>query len=198
MRKPAKTIVKLKTPFANSPSSKVIILFNKPFNVLTQFTNSSGKATLADYIKIKDVYAAGRLDYDSEGLVVLTNDGRLQAHITEPRYKLPKTYLVQVEGVPDNAAIDKLKIGVTLKDGVTKPAAVRLLENPPEVWPRTPPVRFRKNIPTAWIEITITEGRNRQVRRMTAAIGHPTLRLIRTSIGDWSIEGIKQGEWRKV
>ncbi len=175
-----------------------VILFNKPFNVLCQFTDSAGRATLADYIPVRDVYAAGRLDYDSEGLVVLTDDGRWQQRISEPRYKLPKTYWAQVEGVPDVAALDKLARGVALTDGKTAPAAVRAIAPPPDLWERTPPIRYRARIPTTWLELTITEGRNRQVRRMTAAVGHPTLRLIRWAVGPWTLAELEPGAWREL
>lgn len=178
-------------------SKKMLILFNKPFNVLCQFTDTAGRKTLSDFIKVKNVYAAGRLDYDSEGLVLLTGDGKLQHLILDPKNKLPKTYRVQVEGIPDQSALNKLRNGVMLKDGVTEFAKVKLIDTP-EVWERNPPIRKRKNIPTSWIELTITEGRNRQVRRMTAAIGHPTLRLIRYSIGKWNIDELKIGKYRIV
>ncbi len=179
-----------------------VILFNKPYGVLSQFTDrgnaDSPRATLSDYIDVPGVYAAGRLDRDSEGLLVLTDDGRLQARIAHPRHKLAKTYLAQVEGVPDDGALDALRRGVLLKDGMTRPARVRRIEAPADLWPRNPPVRFRKTVPDSWIELTITEGRNRQVRRMTAAVGHPTLRLIRWRVGDWSLEGLQSGQWREV
>lgn len=174
-----------------------LILFNKPFNVLCQFTDSAGRATLADFIPFRDVYAAGRLDYDSEGLVLLTNNGRLQSLIAEPRHKLPKSYLVQVEGAPDKEALDRLRRGVLLKDGMTQKALVETVSDP-QIWPRVPPIRFRKNVPDSWLRITITEGRNRQVRRMTAAAGFPTLRLIRLKVGPWELGGLKPGEWKEA
>lgn len=177
-----------------------IILFNKPFNVLSQFTDKSSgdssRKTLSAFIDVKGVYAAGRLDKDSEGLLLLTGNGKLQAKISQPKHKMPKTYWVQIEGVPDMAALQTLRDGVRLKDGVTRPAKVTAIDPPADLWPRDPPVRFRKSVPDSWLSLTITEGRNRQVRRMTAAVGHPTLRLIRYSIGDWSIDGIRNGEWR--
>ncbi|MCX2782405.1 pseudouridine synthase [Microbulbifer thermotolerans] len=172
-----------------------IILFNKPYGVLSQFTDSSGRPTLADFIHRKGFYAAGRLDFDSEGLLLLTDDGALQHQISHPRQKLPKTYWVQVEGEIDNAALGELRRGVKLKDGLTAPAKARHLREPP-VWPRVPPVRERKAIPTSWLELTISEGRNRQVRRMTAAVGFPTLRLIRKAIGNWQLGGLRPGEQR--
>jgi 23S rRNA pseudouridine2457 synthase len=174
-----------------------LILFNKPFNVLCQFTDAEGRATLSHYIDIPNVYPAGRLDYDSEGLLLLTDDGKLQPRIADPRFKLPKTYLAQVERVPDEAALRQLRRGVQLKDGLTRPAQVELIEAP-VVWERTPPIRFRKNVPDAWLRLTITEGRNRQVRRMAAAVGHPTLRLIRVQIGSWELGDLQPGEWRAV
>lgn len=178
-----------------------IILFNKPFNVLSQFTDAgtagSARETLSKYIDVPGVYAAGRLDKDSEGLLVLTDNGPLQNRIASPKFKTAKSYWVQVEGIPDDAALTALRTGVTLKDGKTKPATIERIDEPPALWPRTPPVRFRKSVPDCWLNITITEGRNRQVRRMTAAVGHPTLRLIRHRIGDWSIDGIANGQWRE-
>ncbi len=179
-----------------------VILFNKPFNVLSQFTDAgsagSARKTLSEFIDVKGVYAAGRLDKDSEGLLVLTDDGRLQARISHPKHKMAKTYWVQVEGVPEDAALQSLRDGVMLKDGKTRPAVVERMAEPEALWPRDPPVRFRKTVPDSWLSITITEGRNRQVRRMTAAVGHPTLRLIRYRIGSWTIDGLDNGEWRQV
>ncbi len=176
-----------------------VILFNKPFGVLSQFTDkgSAGnqRATLSDFITLPGVYPAGRLDRDSEGLMVLTDDGRLQARISSPKYRKPKTYLVQVEGMPDAAQLDALRAGVTLKDGPTRPAEVASIA-PPDLWPRDPPVRFRKTVPDAWLRLTITEGRNRQVRRMTAHVGLPCLRLVRWSVGDWTLDGVAPGTWR--
>jgi len=177
-----------------------LILFNKPYGVLCQFTDSGSaepRPTLADHIALPGVYPAGRLDTDSEGLLLLTDDGRLQARIADPRFKVPKTYLAQVEGIPDAAALEALRRGVTLKDGRTRPAEADLID-PPELWPRTPPIRVRQSVPDSWIRLTIREGRNRQVRRMTAAVGHPTLRLVRWQIGDWTLEGLQPGEWREV
>ncbi|MEM7470901.1 MAG: pseudouridine synthase [Pseudomonadota bacterium] len=177
-----------------------LILFNKPFNCLSQFTDdghSGGtRQTLSDYIAAPGVYAAGRLDRDSEGLLLLTDDGKLQSRIAQPKNKMPKTYLVQVEGEPEAQAICALGAGVVLKDGKTAPAKARLVEPPAWLWPRNPPVRFRKTVPDSWVELTITEGRNRQVRRMTAAVGHPTLRLIRIAVGDWHLGDLEPGAWR--
>ncbi len=171
----------------------MIILFYKPFDVLCQFTDDQGRKTLADFIKQKNVYAAGRLDRDSEGLLLLTNDGKLQHDITDPKNKMQKTYWAQVEGEVTGDAINQLQKGVKLKDGLTKPAKAKIIAEPQGLWPRVPPIRERKNIPTSWIELSITEGRNRQVRRMTAATGFPTLRLIRYSIGEWTIDNIDNG-----
>ena len=175
-----------------------LILFNKPFGVLCQFSDDgSGKPTLAQYIKVPAVYPAGRLDTDSEGLLLLTDDGKLQARIADPKFKLAKTYLVQVEGVPDAAALDALRHGVTLKDGKTRPAEAEAIAAP-ALWPRGSPIRVRQSIPDSWIKLTLREGKNRQVRRMTAAVGHPTLRLVRWQIGEWSVDGLQPGEWREV
>ena len=171
----------------------MIILFNKPFDVLCQFTDDQGRKTLADFIKQKNVYAAGRLDRDSEGLLLLTDDGKLQHDITDPKNKMQKTYWAKFEGEVTDDAINQLQKGVTLKDGLTKPAKAKIIAEPQGLWPRVPPIRERKNIPTSWIELSITEGRNRQVRRMTAATGFPTLRLIRYSIGEWNIDNIDNG-----
>ena len=180
--------------------SSRLILFNKPFGVLSQFTDAgtagSPRKTLSDFIDVPGVYAAGRLDQDSEGLLVLTNDGQLQNRISDPKFKQPKTYWVQVEGVPDEAALQALRTGVTLKDGKTAPAKAEAISEPENLWPRNPPIRVRKSVPDSWISLTITEGRNRQVRRMTAAVGYPTLRLIRSRIGDWPLAGLSPGEWR--
>ena len=172
-----------------------ILLFNKPYGVICQFSKDGMHPTLADYIAVPDVYPAGRLDTDSEGLLLLTDDGKLQHRITDPKHKLPKTYWVQVEGVPDEAALDKLRRGVQLKDGMTLPAEVKSIGEPNGLWPRNPPVRQRKHIPTSWLKLSIREGKNRQVRRMTAAVGFPTLRLIRYQIGNWTLEGIQPGQW---
>ncbi len=179
-----------------------VILFNKPFDVLSQFTDKgtqgSKARTLSEFINVPGVYAAGRLDRDSEGLLVLTDDGKLQNRISSPKFKLPKTYWAQVEGAVSDTALDALRKGVELKDGVTAPAQVKRMEVPKGLWPRTPPVRFRKSVPDCWISLTITEGRNRQVRRMTAAVGFPTLRLIRYRVGKWSLDGIETGKWREA
>ena len=177
-----------------------VILFNKPFGVLSQFTDKgtegSTRPTLSAFIDEPGFYPAGRLDRDSEGLMVLTDNGALQARIAHPKYKRPKTYLVQVEGTPDQAALEALRKGVTLKDGPTAPAQVRQIDPPETLWDRDPPVRFRKTVPDAWLSITIREGRNRQVRRMTAHVGLPTLRLIRWQIGDWALNELRPGAWR--
>lgn len=178
-----------------------LILFNKPFGVLPQFTDKgtegSARPTLSDYIDIRDVYPAGRLDLDSEGLMLLTDDGQLQAKISDPKFKMPKSYLVQVEGDISDAALASLRAGVKLKDGLTRPAEAERIADP-QLWSRDPPVRFRKTVPDGWIRLTISEGRNRQVRRMTAAVGFPTLRLVRWAIGDWTVEGLEQGKWREI
>lgn len=172
----------------------MIILFNKPYNVLCQFTDPEGRTTLSDYIPVKNVYAAGRLDYDSEGLVILTDDGKLQSAITHPDAKCKKTYWVQIEGNIDAPALQKLATGVNIKDGFTAPAKARVIGEPDDLWPRDPPIRFRKEIPDMWLELTITEGKNRQVRHMTAAVGYPTLRLIRYSVGPWNLGGLQPGQ----
>lgn len=177
-----------------------LILFNKPHGVLSQFTDrgsETSRATLSDFIDSPGVYPAGRLDRDSEGLLLLTDDGQLQARIADPKFKMPKTYLVQVEGDVADDALTRLRSGVRLKDGLTRPADVERIESP-DLWPRDPPVRFRKSVPDCWLKLTIREGRNRQVRRMTAAAGHPTLRLIRWQIGEWMLDDIAQGEWREL
>lgn len=175
----------------------MIILFNKPYNVLCQFSDKLGRITLADFIKIKNVYPAGRLDYDSEGLVILTDDGKIQQKITNPKNKIPKIYWVQVEGSISDIAIKKIKKGVQLNDGITKPAILKIISQP-EIWERFPPIRKRSSIPTSWIELTIFEGKNRQVRRMTAAVGFPTLRLIRYSINGYSLDNLKPGEYKII
>lgn len=178
-----------------------LILFNKPHGVLCQFTDrgtaGSSRPTLSSFIEVPDVYPAGRLDLDSEGLLLLTDDGRLQARIADPKHKMAKTYLVQVEGEPSEQSLDCLRNGVRLKDGLTRPAEVERVAVP-DLWPRDPPVRYRKSVPDCWLNLTIREGKNRQVRRMTAAVGHPTLRLVRWAIGDWTLEGLSHGEWREV
>ncbi|HSF93178.1 MAG TPA: pseudouridine synthase [Paracoccaceae bacterium] len=179
-----------------------VILFNKPFDVLSQFTDKgtegSSRRTLSEFITVPGVYAAGRLDRDSEGLLVLTDNGKLQQRIANPSNKISKTYWAQVEGVPSDEDLQQLRDGVVLNDGPTRPAKVRRMDPPADLWDRNPPVRFRKTVPDCWIELTITEGRNRQVRRMTAAIGHPTLRLVRYRVGNWTLDGIPTGSWVEV
>lgn len=175
-----------------------LLLLNKPFRVLTQFTSTDGKSTLRDFVSAPGMRPAGRLDYDSEGLVLLTDSGALQTRLADPRWKERKTYLVQVEGEIGERALDQLRRGVKLNDGPTLPAEAERVNEPQWLWPRDPPIRFRKDIPTSWLKLTIREGRNRQVRRMTAAVDHPTLRLIRWSAGPWTLSGLAPGEWRRV
>ena len=175
-----------------------LILFNKPYGVLSQFTPEGKWRALDEFIPVKDVYVAGRLDADSEGLLILTDDGKLQAQIADPKHKLEKTYWVQVEGIPDEAALDRLRAGIALADFTAQPAKVRRIDEPAGLWPRDPPIRYRAAIPTSWLEIRISEGKNRQVRRMTAAIGYPTLRLIRAAIGAATLDGLAPGKWRQI
>ncbi|MHC1480697.1 pseudouridine synthase [Frateuria aurantia] len=176
----------------------MLLALNKPFGVLCQFTDDQGRPTLADFVSHKDVYPAGRLDMDSEGFLLLTDDGPLAHRLTDPRHKQPKTYLAQVEGEPDEGQLRALRAGPVLKDGPTLPVGAEWIAEPDWLWPRSPPVRFRKSIPTAWLRLTLREGRNRQVRRMTAAVGLPTLRLVRESVGDWSLDGLQPGELRQL
>lgn len=175
-----------------------LVFFNKPYGVLSQFTPEGKWRALAEFIPIKDVYVAGRLDADSEGLLLLTDDGKLQAQIADPRHKLEKTYWAQVEGIPDAAGLDRLRAGIRLADFTAQPAKVCLIGEPAGLWSREPPIRFRAAIPTAWLEIRIAEGKNRQVRRMTAAIGYPTLRLVRAAIGAATLDGLAPGQWRRI
>jgi 23S rRNA pseudouridine2457 synthase len=178
--------------------NKMLILLNKPFRVLSRFRDPEGRATLGNFVDVPDVYPAGRLDNDSEGLILLTDDGQLQARISHPRARTRKTYWAQVEGTPTPDQLDQLVRGVALKDGVARAVSARQIDTPAGLWDRDPPIRYRANIPDSWIEVVLTEGRNRQVRRMTAAVGLPTLRLVRYSIGDWTVDGLAPGEWRKA
>jgi len=185
-------------PPASTPSGRRLLRFYKPYGVLSQFTAEGRWRGLKDFIDVPGVYVAGRLDADSEGLLLLTNDGQLQALISDPRHKMPKTYWVQVEGVPDDAALARLRAGVLLNDGPTLPAQARLLDTAPPLAPREPPIRVRQSVPDSWIELVIREGRNRQVRRMTAAVGHPTLRLVRAAVGPYALQGLAPGTWDDV
>jgi 23S rRNA pseudouridine2457 synthase len=181
------------------PRMPRLILLNKPYGVLSQFTDrDSGRKTLADYLELPKVRPAGRLDYDSEGLLLLTDSGQFQAQIADPRHKMAKLYWAQVEGVPDESSLERLRSGLLLNDGPTRPAQAKIMEEPAQLWSRDPPIRYRAAIPTSWIELTLKEGRNRQVRRMTAAVGHPTLRLIRAAIGPWTLESLAPGQWRET
>ncbi|WP_373185021.1 pseudouridine synthase [Halopseudomonas sp.] len=191
--KPAKTRRKAQP----RPAVTLLVALNKPFDVLTQFTDGQGRQTLKDYVDMPGIYPAGRLDRDSEGLLLLTNDGQLQASIADPKHKLAKTYWVQIEGLPSEDQLEQLRRGVQLKDGPTRQAEVEQIAEP-ELWPRHPPVRYRASIPTSWLSITIREGRNRQVRRMTAAVGLPTLRLVRVQIGEWTLGDLQPGQWREL
>jgi len=175
-----------------------LVFFNKPYGVLSQFTPEGKWRALDEFVPVKNVYVAGRLDADSEGLLILTDDGKLQAKIADPKHKLEKTYWAQVEGIPDEAALDRMRAGIALSDFTAQPARVRLIDEPAGLWPRDPPIRFRAAIPTSWLEIRISEGKNRQVRRMTAAIGYPTLRLIRAAIGAATLDGLAVGTWRRI
>ncbi|KAF1051113.1 MAG: Ribosomal large subunit pseudouridine synthase E [Delftia tsuruhatensis] len=199
-RPPPRPALRARPAFADRPDTgpSRLLCFNKPYGVLSQFTPEGRWRGLKEYIDVPGVHAAGRLDADSEGLLLLTNDGPLQARIADPRFKMEKTYWVQVEGLPDEAALQALRQGVQLNDGMTLPAQARRLEPPPVLWQRDPPIRVRQNIPDCWIELVIREGRNRQVRRMTAAIGHPTLRLVRAAIGPYTLDGLDPGQWKDV
>ena len=200
-RGPARTIppkpAKIRRKAQPRPAVSVLVALNKPFDVLTQFTDDQGRQTLKDFIDMPGIYPAGRLDRDSEGLLLLTNDGQLQARIADPKHKLAKTYWVQVEGLPSEGQLQQLRSGVRLKDGLTLPADIEQIAEP-ALWPRHPPVRYRASIPTRWLSITIREGRNRQVRRMTAAVGLPTLRLVRVRIGDWTLGDLQPGQWQTL
>jgi len=175
----------------------MLILLNKPFRVLSQFRDPDGRATLSNFVNVPDVYPAGRLDFDSEGLILLTDDGKLQARISHPKARTRKTYRAQVEGIATAEQLEQLVRGVELKDGVARAVSARQIDEPSDLWDRDPPIRYRANVPDSWIELVLIEGRNRQVRRMTAAVGLPTLRLIRYSIGDWTVDGLAPGEWRQ-